>query len=119
MLGGPPGGYGPRPGDPADPEKTPVALHAKPSARVPTAPGLAPPPPPRATGASGSTLARLGVRGSPSPEQAAPMFPPDEEPTASRANAQVAARLVRNWAACSVEDQRLIEALALRLRPGL
>jgi hypothetical protein len=47
------------------------------------------------------------------------MFPTDEEPTASRTAGVIAARLVRNWAACSVEDQRLIEALALRLRPGL
>ena len=46
-------------------------------------------------------------------------FPKDEEPTSPRGTHHTAARLIRNWAACSPEDQRLIEAIAVRLRPGL
>ena len=74
-----------------------------------------------------STLAQLGSRkdknGAPTTRlyHAPPggEFGGDEAPTEKRTSQMVAARLVRNWAACSVEDQRLIEALAVRLRPGV
>lgn len=106
----PPGGYGPRPG--FDDERTPVAPHARPAPVVvrsgEAAKGPPPLPPrgaPRAPTPKGGTLAAARF--------------PSEPPTSPRGTPHLAARLVRNWAACSVEDQRLIEALAVRLRPGV
>jgi hypothetical protein len=81
-----------------DDEKTPAVPHARP--RQPTLQGYPPPPPLRLPTPVG-TLAPLGPR--PAPELAA-----------TRGN-----RLLRNWAACDPEAQRLIEALALRLRPSV
>ena len=120
-MSGPPGGYGPRP-YPEDDERTPVAPHARPApvvvraGEVPQGPPPLPPrPAPRAPTPKGGTLAPLARVPVPGPDT----FASDEPPTASRATAAIAGRLVRNWAACTVEDQRLIEALAIRLRPSL
>ena len=103
-------------------ERTPVRPHARPApvvVRAGTAKREPPPLPPRpaarATTPLGGTLAPLGRVEVPGPE----VFATDERPTASRATEAVAARLLRNWAACTPEDQRLIEALAIRLRPGV
>lgn len=110
----------------SDDERTPVVLHAKPAPVVVRAgttvkgpPPLPPRPTQRAATPLGGTLAPLGSRSVLVPVSGPETFTGDEPPTASRANAAIAARLVRNWAACSVEDQRLIEALAVRLRPGV
>ncbi len=113
--------FGPRPG--CDSERTPVALHAKPSPVVVRSGDRPPGPPPmpgrggpRAPTPLGGTLAPFGRMAVPDPEA----FATEEPPTPPRASIPaMAARLVRNWAACSPEDQRLIEALAVRLRPGV
>lgn len=91
-----------------DDERTPTTPHERPAPVVVRSGtlGAAPRPPPlpprvpRAT-PQGGLLAPLGTRPPPHP-LSDPAF----------------ARLARNWAACPEEDRRLIEALALRLRPA-
>ena len=73
----------------------------------PPRPGPPPKPPRRAPG---GTLAPLGAREG---------YPGEEPPTGPRATMTVINRLIRNYQACTPEDQRLIEALAIRLRPGV
>lgn len=114
----PPGGYGPRPGDPIDPERTPVCLHARPL-RVPTTPGLAPPPLPhsRALTPSSSTLAALGRRSELPP--GCIVTDPDDEPDLTPARVAVMKRILRTCDALPDEDLRLLYAFALRLRPSV
>jgi hypothetical protein len=117
MTGGPPGGYGPRPGSGEDPEKTPTYLHAMPL-RVPTKPGMPPPPPPyRAQSPAGGTLARLGQRGASAPDLI--VTDPDDGSAATPARVAVMTRLLRTCDALPIEDLRLLQAIALRLRPGV
>lgn len=98
-------------------DRTPVVPHARPQviSRAGDTPRGPPPLPGRTGTPAGGTLAPLGRVPVPGPE----VFVTDEPPTTNRTTAAIAARLVRNWAACSVADQRLIEALALRLRSGV
>lgn len=113
--------FGPRPGS-SDPERTPVALHARPAPVVlASVQPKGPPPLPaiRGTTPRGGMLAPLGRAEARNASTEVQVFSTDEEPTASRATPAVAARLVRHWSACSPADQRLIEALVLRLRPSV
>lgn len=134
-MNGPPGGFGPRPGQ-SDPERTPVVCHPRPAPVVmPSVQSKGPPPLPTQRTATplGGTLAPLGKPtplarvDTPRPEAPKPsnarvpvpgpeVFTTDEEPTASRATAAVVTRVVRNYLACSPANQRLIEAMALALR---
>ena len=114
MTSGPPGGYGPRPGDPIDPEKTPVYLHARPL-RVPTTPGM-PAPPSRIPSPAGGTLAPLGRRSSAPPDLIV-TDPDDGEPELTPARVAVMKRLLRTCDALTLEDVRMLYAFALRLRP--
>ena len=118
-----------------DDERTPIAPHARPSPVVVRAgqggdvrpwvhmPPSSPALPTRAATPKGGTLAPLGaVRVTPTAAHPVPgpeVFSADEEPTASRATPIVVNRLIRNYLACSPADQRVIEALALRLRKGV
>ena len=106
---------------PWEDERTPTVPHARPQVVVRAGdaprgpPPLPPRPTPRAPTPAGGALAPLGRVPIPGPE----VFTTSEPPTANRATLAIGARLLRNWAACTVEDQRLIEALAVRLRPGV
>jgi hypothetical protein len=117
-TGGPPGGFGPRP-CPFDDEKTPVVPHVKPT-RVPTTPGMAPPPlpPRRVPTPPGATLAALGRRSTPAPELII-SDPEDDQLELTPARVAVMKRLLRTCDALTLEDVRMLYAFALRLRPGV
>lgn len=112
----------------SDEERTPVVLHARPAPVVVraghgghiapwrTMPLSSPACGVRSATPIGGTLAPLGVRHAvPGPE----VFTDDEQPTTSRATPSVVNRLIRNYLACSPENQRRIEALVLSLRTGV
>lgn len=113
-----------------DERPTPVRPHRRPAPVVVRAGDHVPPPPlpgpaPRSTpvGTGPRTLAALGMR-RPTPlglGHAPDPFPLEEAPTPTMGTpeaqlAREAARLVRNWRACSPEKRQLISAFALQYR---